>query len=190
MRQADVGILLPDVGEACSQDIVPTNSTTMTLALGDAIAVALMGKRGFTPDSFRDYHPGGQLGARLSRVGDLMHDGDSMPLVGESANMPEALLLMSQKGFGVAGIVSQSGTLSGVITDGDLRRHMNGLLDNNVASVMTRDPLTIGPGALAGEALALMNEREVTCLFVVEPDGNGKPVGILHIHDCLRAGVL
>ena len=190
MRQADVGIELPEVGEACENDIVPTNSTTMTLALGDALAIALMGKRGFTPASFRDYHPGGKLGARLSRVKDLMHDGTSMPLIDESASMPDALLIMTKKGFGVAGIVSSSGRLSGVITDGDLRRHMDGLLDNNVSNVMTREPLTVAPEALAEEALALMNERKVTCLFVVEPDGNGEAIGILHIHDCLRAGVL
>ena len=190
MRQADIGILLPEVGEACESDIVPTNSTTMTLALGDAIAVALMGKHGFTPESFRDYHPGGRLGSRLSRVRDLMHEGATMPLIDEDASMPEALLLMTQKGFGVAGVVSESVRLAGIITDGDLRRHMDGLLGNTVSDVMTRDPLTIAPGALAEEAIALMNEQKVTCLFVVDPEGNGEVTGILHIHDCLRAGVL
>ena len=188
VRQADVGIVLPKVEEACEENIVPTSSTTMMLALGDALAIALMKHQRFTPKLFREFHPGGSLGARLSKVSDLMHDGDAMPLIREDAAMASALLVMTQKGFGVAGICSDEGELTGIITDGDLRRHMDGLLEHRARDVMTCNPLTISPDALAVEAVALMNERKVTCLFVVGPDGAAKVQGILHIHDCLRVG--
>lgn len=185
LRQSDVALVLPPAPEACGTGVVPTTSTTMTLALGDALAVALMEHRQFTPEHFRTFHPGGKLGARLSKVADLMH-GD-MPLVSETTPMPEALLVISQKGFGVVGVTDAAGSLVGIVTDGDLRRHMDGLLSHSAAEVMTRAPRTIAPGVLAEEAVALMNERKITCLFAVE--GN-RPVGILHIHDCLRAGVV
>lgn len=184
MRQADLGLLLPAAPEACGNGIVPTTSTTMTLALGDALAIALMEHRQFTPEHFRTFHPGGKLGALLAKVGDLMH-GD-MPLVRDDAPMSEALLVISQKGFGVTGVVDSQGELVGIITDGDLRRHMDGLLNHIAAEVMTRAPRTIAPGALAEAALAQMQERKITCLFAVE---DGQPRGILHIHDCLRAGL-
>jgi arabinose-5-phosphate isomerase len=187
LSRADVAILLPPVPEACTTGYVPTTSTTMMLALGDALAVAIMEHRSFTPDRFRDFHPGGKLGARLVKVGDLMHAGAEMPLVGAEVPMSEALLTMSGKGFGVVGVTDTAGRLAGVVTDGDLRRHMSGLLDRTAGDVMTRAPLTIGGAALAAEALALMNGRKITCLFVT--DGKGAPEGILHIHDCLRAGV-
>ncbi|MCL7465446.1 KpsF/GutQ family sugar-phosphate isomerase [Phaeovulum sp. NW3] len=187
LRQSDVGIVLPQAAEACGSGIVPTTSTTMTLALGDALAVALMEHRSFTPEHFRTFHPGGKLGARLARVADLMHL--QMPLVDEATPMGEALLEISRKGFGVVGVTDPAGRLTGIITDGDLRRHMEGLLSHTAAQVMTRDPRTIDPGALAERAVAVMNERKITCLFVVAPEGDGQPVGILHIHDCLRAGV-
>ena len=187
MRQADVAILLPDAAEACDKGIVPTTSTTMTLALGDALAIALMEHRRFTPEDFREFHPGGKLGARLSRVRDLMHA--DMPLVTAGTAMGDALLAISQKGFGVVGVTSDTGALVGIVTDGDLRRHMDGLLSHSAEEVMTADPKTIAPDALAEEAVALMNERKITCLFVVDPAKDGQADGILHIHDCLRAGV-
>ena len=187
LRQADVAIVLPGAEEACGTGNVPTTSTTMTLALGDAMAVALMEHRQFTPDHFRAFHPGGRLGARLARVSDLMHGGEELPLVPEAAPMGEVLLTITRKGFGVAGVCDPAGRLSGIITDGDLRRHMEGLLGHRAAEVMTGGPRTVPPDMLAGKALAVMNDRKITCLFVVDPDGY--PQGILHIHDLLRAGV-
>ncbi|MDF2140325.1 KpsF/GutQ family sugar-phosphate isomerase [Paenirhodobacter sp. CAU 1674] len=184
LRQSDVAIVLPQAPEACGTGVVPTTSTTMTLALGDALAVALMEHRQFTPEHFRTFHPGGKLGAKLSKVADLMHR--DMPLVPEQTPMSEALLEISQKGFGVVGVTDAGGHLAGIITDGDLRRHMQGLLDHTAAEVMTQNPRTIAPDALAEAAVAVMNERKITCLFVV---ADGQPQGILHIHDCLRAGV-
>jgi arabinose-5-phosphate isomerase len=188
LKQADVAILLPAAPEACSIGMAPTTSTTMTLALGDALAVALMEHRNITPEQFRDFHPGGKLGARLSKVGDLMHV--DYPFVPEGAQMSEALLAISQKGFGVVGVCANTNELIGVITDGDLRRHMDGLLEKSVDQVMTKQPTTISPDALAEEAVAIMNERQITCLFVVDTATGGKAAGILHIHDCLRAGVV
>ena len=189
IRRADVGLVLPQVPEACETGFVPTTSTTMTLALGDALAVALMEHRRFTPQRFRDFHPGGKLGARLQTVADLMHTGEEVPLVPAGTPMSEALLTITRKGFGVTGVTGPDGRLEGIVTDGDLRRHMEGLLARTAGEVMTPSPRTIAPAALAEEALAQMNARKITCLFVVEPDGNGEAVGILHIHDCLRAGV-
>lgn len=189
IRRSDVGIVLPPAVEACETGIVPTTSTTMTLALGDALAIALMEHRRFTPELFRDFHPGGKLGARLQKVRDLMHAGDEVPLVAADTPMSEALLTISRKGFGVVGVTAEDGSLRGIVTDGDLRRHMDGLLDRTAGAVMTPAPRTIGPDALAEEALAEMNARKITCLFVVDPAGSGNAVGILHIHDCLRAGV-
>ena len=185
LRQSDVALLLPKAAEACGTGIVPTTSTTMTLALGDALAVALMEHRRFTPEHFRTFHPGGKLGARLARVGDLMHE--DMPLVAQDAPMAEALLTISRKGFGVTGVTDGDGRLVGIITDGDLRRHMQGLLDHTAAEVMTRNPRTISPDALAEAALAQMQENKITTLFAVR---EGRPAGILHIHDCLRAGIV
>ncbi len=170
------------------EGIVPTTSTTMTLALGDALAVALMEHRNFSPENFRDFHPGGKLGARLSKVSDLMHEGTELPLIDIDAPMSDALLEISQKGFGVVGVLREK-KLAGIITDGDLRRHMDGLLTMRAGDVMTRNPLTIAPGALAEEAVAVMNERKITCLFVEDAQRSGHPVGFLHIHDCLRAGL-
>jgi len=188
--QCDLIVPLPDAPEACGTGVVPTNSTTMALALGDALAVALMKHRSFTPENFRDFHPGGKLGAQLSRVGDLMHSGNAVPVAGESTPMSDTLLTISQKGFGVVGVLDDNGYLSGIVTDGDLRRNMEGLLDLTAGEVMTKAPLTIGQSALAEEAVNVMNERSITCLFVVEPEGSGRVKGILHIHDCLRAGIV
>ena len=187
MRQATVGILLPQVPEACETGIVPTTSTTMSLALGDALAIALMEHRAFTPEHFRMFHPGGKLGARLLRVQDLMHQNP--PLVTADLPMGEALLEITRSGYGVVGVTDAQGDLQGIITDGDLRRHLDRLLTHRAGEVMTANPRTIDPEALAGEALALMNDRKITCLLVTAPDSR-KAIGILHVHDCLRAGVV
>lgn len=190
LRQSTVALVLPRAEEACGNGIVPTSSTTMTLALGDAIAIALMESREFTPQNFRDFHPGGKLGARLSRVRDLMHKGAALPIVRVFTPMKDALIEISSKGFGVTGVTDEAGTLCGIITDGDLRRHMeNDLLSRKASEVMTKNPTTISPGALAEDAVATMNNRKITCLFVLDPEGNGAPEGLIHIHDCLRAGV-
>lgn len=189
MRRADIALLLPSLPEACGIGIVPTTSTTMMLALGDALAIALMEARDFTPEAFRLFHPGGRLGARLTRVRDLMHRGEALPLVPQDAPMADTLLEMSRKGFGVAGVTDGRGGLVGIITDGDLRRHMDGLLAHRAGEVMTRGPRTIAPDALAEEALAVMNGHRITCLFVVDPADPARPQGLLHIHDCLRAGL-
>ena len=189
LTQSDVALVLPSAEEACGTGIVPTSSTTMTLALGDALAVALMEHRAFTPEHFRNFHPGGKLGARLSKVSDLMHKDSDLPLVSKTTHMGDALIEISQKGFGVVGVANPDSTLAGIITDGDLRRKMDGLLDLNAAQVMTTDPTTISPHVLAEEAVAIMNQHKITCLFVIDPDGPRVPLGLLHIHDCLRAGL-
>ena len=185
-RAADVLLLLPDEPEAADALNAPTTSTTLQMALGDALAVALLERRGFTAQQFGLLHPGGKLGAALRTVGELMHRGQELPLVHVGAPMPAVLLVMTEKRFGVAGVLGPDGRLQGVITDGDLRRHMTGLLDHAAGEVMTRQPLTVTPDTLAAEALRVMNQREVTVLFVVE---SGRPVGVLHIHDLLRTGV-
>ena len=186
MKQADVHLLIPSMGEACGFGMVPSISTTLTLAMGDALAIALMKYRDFQPEDFRAFHPGGKLGAQLSTVRDLMHT--DLPVVPQGTPMSEALLVMSQKSFGVVG-VTDDGRLTGIVTDGDLRRNMDGLLDKTTAEVMTRDPLTIAPNAMAEEAVGIMNDRKITSLFVVDPQGSGQVEGLLHIHDCLRVGL-
>ena len=188
-RQADVVLQLPQAGEACGTGVVPTNSTTMTLALGDALAVALMENRDFTAEHFRDFHPGGKLGAVLSRVADLMHTGDAVPVVAEDAPMSEVLAQIGAKGFGVTAVTDAAGSLRGIITDGDLSRHMAELAQARAQDVMTADPVTIDPEALAERAVGIMNARKITCLLVTRPDAPRRPVGLLHIHDCLRVGL-
>ena len=188
-RDADVTLLLPQAPEACPLGLAPTTSTAMQMALGDALAVALLTRRGFGAADFSAVHPGGRLGARLRRVTDLMHTGADLPLAGRDLTMDRALLRMTEARFGCLGVTGAGGRLIGIVTDGDLRRAMGpDLLDRTVGAVMTGDPLTIRPDALAAEALRTMTEgsRAVTVLFVVGPDG--APVGILHIHDLLRAG--
>ncbi|MEL6465822.1 MAG: KpsF/GutQ family sugar-phosphate isomerase [Pseudomonadota bacterium] len=187
--ECDVILQLPDVAEACGTGVVPTASTTLTLAMGDALAVALMEHREFTAEHFRDFHPGGKLGAKLSRVRDLMHTGGAMPLVAETTSMADALIEISKKSLGVVGVTDADGSLTGIITDGDLRRHMDGLLSLTAVDVMTTSPTTISVSALAEEAVALMNARKITCVFAESPDAPGTPKGILHIHDCLRVGL-
>lgn len=188
IRACDVALILPKAAEACGHGIVPTTSTTMTLALGDAIAVALMEHRAFTADNFRVLHPGGKLGARLTKVRALMHT--NMPLVTAETPMRDALSVISDKGFGVVGVVDAQGQLTGIITDGDLRRHIDGLLEKTAGEIMTKGPMTITADALAEKAVARMDERAITCLFVRETADDGRPCGILKIQDCLRAGVV
>ncbi len=190
LRQSDVALVLPKAEEACGQGIVPTTSTTMTLALCDALAVALMEHRRFTPQDFRQFHPGGKLGAQLSKVADLMHAGDELPLAPADAPMGDVIVTMSQKGFGVVGVEDAEGRLVGVITDGDLRRNMAGLLDRKAGDVMTPNPKTVATTALAQEAVKHMQARKITCLFAVDPKSPERVRGIIHIHDCLRAGVV
>ncbi len=188
-KAADVALLLPHAPEACPMGITPTTSTTMQLALGDALAVVLLNRRGFTATDFRAFHPGGRLGARLRRVAELMHGEDAVPLAAPGTPMQQALLLMTGKGFGCVGVVEQN-RLVGIVTDGDLRRAMGpDLLTRTVDQIMTRNPRTIPVDALAAEALHAMNAggRPITSLFVV--DAASRPVGIIHVHDLLRAGV-
>jgi arabinose-5-phosphate isomerase len=185
-QTADVALTLPAMAEACPMGLVPTTSTTMMLALGDAMAVALLGRKGFTPEQFRVFHPGGKLGKQLLRVADLMHSGMDMPLVEPQTRMSEALIVMTARGFGCAIVTDRAGCLLGIVTDGDLRRHMSpDLLSQPVSRIMSATPKTIRPGALAAEALGLMNDRRVTQLVVVDGD---RPVGIVRMHDILRAG--
>lgn len=186
---ANVALLLPPAAEACPMGLAPTTSTTMQIALGDALAVALLTRRGFTAQDFRQFHPGGRLGQRLRRVRDVMHKGDAIPLVTPDTGMDRALVIMTEKRFGCLGVTGADGRLIGILTDGDLRRAMDpNLLSRSVGEIMTQDPRTIGPDALADEALRAMNaaERRVTTLFVV--DGARVPLGILHVHDLLRVG--
>jgi arabinose-5-phosphate isomerase len=185
--QADVVLELPKAKEACPHGLAPTTSTTMQLALGDALAVALLEAKGFSAHDFKVFHPGGKLGASLKYVRDLMHGTPEMPLVAEATPMAEALLVMTRKSFGCLGVTDSAGRLAGMITDGDLRRHMSaGLLAMQAVNIMTRTPDTLLPSTLASAALEHFNTKKRTQMFVVE---NGLPVGILHVHDLLRAGV-
>jgi arabinose-5-phosphate isomerase len=190
MQGADVKLALPHAQEACPMGLAPTTSTTMMLGLGDALAVALMERKGFSADQYRDLHPGGSLGRALIRVSDLMHAGDEVPIAREDATMREVLVTMAEKRFGCVGITNSDGALTGIITDGDLSRHIDGdnFLGRRAAQVMTKNPKIAHPDQLAAEALAFMNEKKITRLFVLPEDGS-RPMGILHIHDCLRAGL-
>ena len=186
-QAADVALVLPLMNEACPMGLAPTTSTTMTLALGDALAVALLERKGFSAADFQILHPGGQLGRRLLKVADLMHGADLLPLVPADMRMKDVVLVMTNKSFGCAGVVDDDGRLMGIITDGDLRRHMaRDFLELEAGAVMTARPKTVRPGMLAAEALRIMNACSITSLFVVDHDQ--LPVGILHVHDCLRAG--
>ncbi len=188
-RAGDYLMLLPDADEACGETRAPTTSTTMQIAYGDALAVALLEQRGFTAQDFRVYHPGGKLGAMLKSVGDLMHKGDDLPLVDITTPMMEALLIMTAKRFGATGVIDEGGKLVGIITDGDVRRRAGGDFSALVAGdVMTPAPMTISPDALAAAALGTLNEKGRTVIFAVTEAS--RPVGILHVHDLLRAGVI
>lgn len=187
-QNSSIVLKLPDHKEACPLGLAPTSSTTATLVMGDVLAIDLMKRKGFSEIDYKRRHPGGKLGAILRKVSDLMHTGDEMPLIGEDAIMQDALITMSSKMLGCVGIVNREGKLTGIITDGDLRRWMSpNLISEKVSKVMTKNPKTISPDVLAVEAVNVMNNtgRGITNLFVVE---NQKPVGVIHIHDCLRIG--
>lgn len=186
-KASDVVLELPKAKEACPHGLAPTTSTTMQLALGDCLAIALLEAKGFTAHDFKVFHPGGSLGAQLKFVADIMHKGDALPLVSPSTPMSEVILTMTTKSFGCAGVVDETGAFIGMITDGDLRRHMGAaLVTAKAQDIMTRNPNTLAPGMLASAALEAINARKRTQMFVVDA---GKPVGIVHVHDLLRAGV-
>ena len=185
-RAADVALILPRVEEACPHGLAPTTSALIQLALGDALAIALLEQNGFSADDFFKFHPGGSLGANLAHVRDIMHCGERLPIAPLGTLMREALLLISQKGFGCLGVVDAEGDLVGIITDGDLRRHLTGdIFERRVEEVMTPDPKTISPDALAASALEILNSAAIMALMVVEQK---KPVGIVHMHDLLHIG--
>lgn len=186
-REAEVALVLPELTEACPMGLAPTTSTTAMLALGDALAVALLQGAGFTPQHFAVFHPGGKLGSQLMRVDQLMRGPAELPLVPPDCPMSEAIVVMTEKCLGCVGVVSDAGALLGIVTDGDIRRRMGSdLLHKPAGEVMTRAPRTIAPDALAVEALSTMNRHSITVLFVVD---GGVPVGAVHLHDCLRAGI-
>ena len=185
---ADLTLLTPQVPEACPMGMAPTTSSTMMLALGDALAVALLTHKGFSSRDFHNLHPGGKLGQKLLRVEKIMHTGDQVPLVDAGTSMAEAIVIMTEKSLGCVGVVSADGELIGVVTDGDLRRHMSGdLLAKSVNEVMNGSPKSIQPHVLAEEAVSTLNENSITSLFVTS---NNKVVGLIHLHDCLRAGIV
>lgn len=189
-RTATVTMALPPLQEACPLGLAPTTSSTVMLALGDALALTLLQCKGFTKEDFANIHPGGALGAQLLRVGDIMHKGDEIPLAPADMTMSQALILMTQKHFGCLGIINRQTQLIGIVTDGDLRRHMDEqLLTKKLKDIMTPDPHIVSDSMLASQALALMNEKEITSLFVQNDSHPKRAAGIVHIHDCLRAGI-
>lgn len=191
LQASNVALVMPKVREACPIGLAPTTSATLMLVLGDALAMALMERHGFSADQYRNFHPGGALGRALVRVSDLMHKGKEIPLVDETVSMQRALMVMASGRLGCVGVTNKEGALIGIVTDGDLRRHMGRDLEaRKAAEVMTRGPKIAHPEQLAAEALAFMTENKITQLFVLNAkDKTKKPVGVLHIHDCLRAGI-
>lgn len=190
MNASDVRLLLPNAREACPANIAPTTSTVLMLALGDALAIAVMGIRGVSREGLQALHPGGNIGSRLRPVNELMHLHDSMPLVDAAAPMREVLVTITSKSFGIAGVIDGAGRLVGVITDGDLRRHVEQLLMSTAADVMTPRPKTVPEGTYAEDALAIMNENKITALFVMRHDAPDVPAGLVHIHDFTRLGLI
>ena len=187
-RTADVLLLLPQAREACPNGLAPTTSTLLQLAIGDALAIALLEDKGFTAKNFREFHPGGKLGAQLKHVSDVMRKEEALPLSAPTTKMSEALVVMTEKACGCLGVVDAQGKLIGILTDGDLRRHMSSdLLNLKIQDVMTKSPKTIAPDVLTSEALEILNSKSITCIFVI--DGESKPIGLVHIHDLLRIGV-
>ncbi len=186
-KTADIVLVLPRADEACPIGLAPTTSTTLQLAIGDALAIALLEAKGFTASDFQRYHPGGRLGAALTHISEIMHTGDELPLASADLDMQTALITMTAKRFGCLGVVDDGGALIGIVTDGDLRRHMGaGLLSHTACEIMTPDPKVVSPDTLASAALELLNAKQITTLFVTV---EGRPVGIVHIHDLLRIGV-
>jgi arabinose-5-phosphate isomerase len=190
MHASDVQLVLPNAREACPANIAPTTSTVLMLALGDALAIAVMGVRGISREGLKALHPGGVIGTRLLPVNELMHRGDQMPLVAAAMPMREVVVAITQKSFGIAGVVDADGKMVGVITDGDLRRHVERLLMSTAADVMTTDPKTIPEGTYAEDALAIMNANKITSLFVMRHDAPEIPAGLVHIHDFSRLGLI
>lgn len=190
--KSDVTLLLPGCPEACPNGLAPTTSTTMTLAMGDALAITLLERKGFSAKDFKIYHPGGKLGQQLMRVSEIMHTGEQLPVISADVTMAEAIDVINQKGFGCVALTAADGTLAGLITDGDIRRHLgDGMMQKPAKDLMTKTPKIATPDMLVAEAMALMNDmknsyRKITCLIVL--DAENKPAGLLHIHDCLRAG--
>ncbi len=185
---ADFVLTLPEAKEACGETRAPTTSTTMMMAAGDALAIALLRDKGFTAYDFKGFHPGGNLGAALRRVTDLMHGESELPLAREDVSLSQAIAVISRGGFGCVGLIDAAGRLAGIITDGDLRRRAaTGALTQSASDVMTKNPSTVSPETLAGDVLALLSREKITALFVVEDE---RPVGIVHVHDCLSIGVL
>jgi KpsF/GutQ family protein len=190
IRCADIPLVLPNAAEACPIGVAPTTSTTMMLALGDALAMAVMQERGFTHDDFRLLHPGGSIGLRLTKVSQFMHKGERLPLVAPDMPMSEVVMEMTSKSFGIAGVVDATGALVGVITDGDLRRHMNELTSALAGAVMSRSPRVIDAGMLAGDALRYLNDQKVTALFVVDTEtAPTTPIGLVTFHDFIQMGL-
>ncbi|MCK4946689.1 MAG: KpsF/GutQ family sugar-phosphate isomerase [Alphaproteobacteria bacterium] len=191
-KRADIVLMLPPCPEACPNGLAPTTSTTLTLALGDALAVAMLEKKGFTAKDFKVYHPGGNLGQELMKVSEIMHKDERLPVISENVSVTETIGIITEKGFGCIGLVNEKGILTGIITDGDIRRKLcSDILTKTAKDIMSSCPQTVSPDALVAEAMAIMNDlknafRKITCLLVVDEDG--RPVGLLHIHDCLRAG--
>jgi arabinose-5-phosphate isomerase len=185
-READVVLRLPKAPEACPHGLAPTTSTLMQLAIGDALAVALLEARGFTAGDYHQFHPGGRLGASLTHIGEIMHRGERMPLVSSGTVMKDAIIEITSKGFGCVGVIKEDGRLAGIITDGDLRRHIGSdLMSKRADEIMTRNPKTVPADTLVAKALDLVNSSAITALMIVE---DGKPVGIVHLHDLLRVG--
>lgn len=185
-KASDIALKLPSVAEACPHGLAPTTSALVQLALGDALTVAVLEGRGFTVQDYKVFHPGGRLGASLKSAKDIMHSGEEMPLVSVTTPMSEGILVMSQKSFGVLGVLDELNQLAGVITDGDLRRHVtSNLLEKTAGEIMTKSPKTVAPAALSASVLELLNSLKITTVFVVE---DGRPLGIIHMHDLLRAG--
>ena len=186
-KAGDVILLLPNNGEACPLGLAPTSSTTATLVLGDVLTIGMIERKGFSKEDFNDRHPGGKLGSILKRVSDLMHTGQDMPILDENSNMQAVLLEMTSKRLGCVGFINQTGNLTGILTDGDLRRCLSSkILEEKAVDLMTKNPKTIAPNAMSAEALKIMHDKKITNLFVVE---NNKPVGVIHIHDLLNNGV-
>ncbi len=185
-RMGDILLKLPDDGEACPLGLAPTSSTTATIVLGDILAICLLERKGFSKTDFKQRHPGGKLGSFLQKVSDLMHKGDEIPLVYDTALMQEALLMMTSKMLGCVGIIDKDRHLIGIITDGDLRRNLSAdLATKKVTDVMTKNPKITTPDTLVAEAVKIMNEKKITQLFVID---NEHPVGVIHLHNCLQAG--
>ena len=189
MHHASVRLLLPRLDEACPANLAPTTSTSMMMALGDALAMTVMRARGVSRSGFEALHPGGTIGKKLMRVAALMHRSDALPLVGLDEAMRDVIVTMTTRSFGIAGVVDDAGALVGVITDGDLRRHLHGLFDSIARDVMTPDPVWVSPGCFVEDALNILNQHKITAMFTVEDAVRRRPVGLVHVHDFLRLGL-